>query len=150
MYTGSEHELAHHQDCLLQEKMSVHHSHWKESILAHNIISIFHCPIVENPVADGLSRMWEGQERTGTDSSRWSVLPNWEASKGIANDILSISYVPLPTHSLEAQFTGDIFFEPIVKHLLGHNVGSTPPEWRKAAHRATGFIIIDDKLWKTS
>jgi hypothetical protein len=30
------------RDCLLQEKMSVHHSHWKESILAHNIISIRH------------------------------------------------------------------------------------------------------------
>ena len=26
------------RDCLLQEKMSVHHSRWKESILAHNII----------------------------------------------------------------------------------------------------------------
>ena len=28
------------RDCLLKEKMSVHHSHWKESILAHNIIDI--------------------------------------------------------------------------------------------------------------
>jgi hypothetical protein len=28
------------RDCLLKEKMSVHHSRWKESILAHNIIDI--------------------------------------------------------------------------------------------------------------
>ena len=28
------------QNCLLKEKMSVHHSCWKESILAHNIIDI--------------------------------------------------------------------------------------------------------------
>jgi hypothetical protein len=48
------------RDCLVQEKMSVHHSRWKESILAHNIIAICHRPGVENPVADGLSRMWEG------------------------------------------------------------------------------------------
>ena len=45
------------RDCLLQEKMSVHHSRWKESIPAHNIIPIRHRPGVENPVADGLSRM---------------------------------------------------------------------------------------------
>ena len=28
------------RDCLVQEKMSVHHNRWKESILAHNIIAI--------------------------------------------------------------------------------------------------------------
>jgi hypothetical protein len=43
------------RDCLLKEKMSVHHSRWKESILAHNIIDIRHRPGIENPVVDGLS-----------------------------------------------------------------------------------------------
>ena len=138
------------RDCLLQKKMSVHHSQWKESILAHNIIAIRHRPGIENPVADGLSWMWDGHERTDTDGSSWSVLPNWEAAKGIVNDILSISYVPPSTHPLETQFAGDIFFEPIVKHLLGHDAGSTPAERRKAAHRAAGFMITDDKLWKVS
>jgi hypothetical protein len=98
------------RDCLLQEKMSVHHSRWKESILAHNIIAIRHRPGVENPVADGLSRMWDGQERTDVDGSEWSVLPNWEATKGIVNDILSISYVPPTLHPLETRFAGDLFF----------------------------------------
>ena len=70
-------------DCLLQEKMSMHHSHWKESILAHNIIAIRHQPGVENPVADGLSRIWDGKERTKEDGSSWSVLPNWEAMRGL-------------------------------------------------------------------
>ncbi|GLB45130.1 hypothetical protein LshimejAT787_2000350 [Lyophyllum shimeji] len=45
------------RDCLVQETMSIHHSRWKEMILAHNIISIRHRPGVDNPVADGLSRM---------------------------------------------------------------------------------------------
>jgi transposase InsO family protein len=138
------------RDCLLQEKMSVHHSRWKESILAHNIIAIRHRPGIENPVADGLSRMWDGHKKTDVDGSDWSVLPNWEATKGIVNDILSISYVPPTLHPLEAQFAGDIFFEPIVKHLLGHDAGSTPSERRKATHRATDFTIVDDKLWKIS
>jgi transposase InsO family protein len=138
------------RDCLLQEKMSVHHSRWKESILAHNIIAIRHRPGVENPVADGLSRMWDGKDRTDKDGSGWSVLPNWEATKGIVNDILSISYVPPNIHPLETQFADDTFFEPIVKHLLGHDAGSTPAARRKATHQAAGFTIIDGKLWKIS
>ena len=88
------------RDCLLQEKMSVHHSQWKESILGHNIITIQHRPGVENPVADGLSQMWDGKERMDMDGSSWSVLPNWETTKGIVNDILSISYVPPTIHPL--------------------------------------------------
>ena len=66
------------------------------------------------------------------------------------NDILSISNVPPNLHPLETQFAGDIFFEPIVKHLLGHDAGSSPAERRKATHRATGFMVAANKLWKIS
>ena len=48
------------RDCLLKEKMSTHHSRWKELILAHNIIDIQH-PGVEIAVANGLSRMWQNR-----------------------------------------------------------------------------------------
>ena len=129
------------RDCLLQEKMSVHHSRWKESILAHNIIAIRHQPGVENPVADGLSRMWDSRRRTMEDGSDWSVLPNWEATKGIVNDILSVSYIPPNIHPLESRFASDLFFEPIVKHLLGHDAGSTPAARRKAMHQASSFTM---------
>ena len=115
------------QDCLVQEKMSVHHSRWKESILTHNI-AIQHRPGVENPVADGLSRMWEGHPRSDTDGSRYTVLADWEASKGIVNDILSISGSPSPKHPLEWQFMNNVFFQPIVRHLIGLSAGDTPAE----------------------
>ena len=104
-------------------KMRIHHSYWKESILAHNIITIQHGPGVKNSVADGLSRMWDRYKRTSTDRSDRSVLLNRKATKGIVNDVLSISYI-LP----------DTFFGPIVKHLLGHNAGPTPATWSKATH----------------
>lgn len=138
------------RDCLVQEKMSVHHSRWKEMILAHNIISIRHRPGVDNPVADGLSRMWEDRERTKTDGSNWSVLPDWEASKGIVNDILSVTILPNDKHPLEIRFNEDIFFRSIVRHLLGHTQGDTPSDQRKFAHRASDFMIADNKLWKVS
>ncbi|KAF8531761.1 hypothetical protein JB92DRAFT_2690816, partial [Gautieria morchelliformis] len=47
-----------------------------------------HRPGRDNPVADGLSRNW--QEAQGTnekDGSTWLVLLDWEANKGIVNDI---------------------------------------------------------------
>ncbi|KAF9456709.1 hypothetical protein BDZ94DRAFT_1118921, partial [Collybia nuda] len=84
------------------------------------------------------------------DGSNWSVLPNWEASQGIVNDILSISHIPSPKQPLEIQFEDDIFFKPIVLHLLGFMAGDTPADRRKAAHRSSGFMIADGKLWKVS
>ncbi|GLB40100.1 hypothetical protein LshimejAT787_0706100 [Lyophyllum shimeji] len=138
------------RDCLVQEKMSVHHSHWKEMILAHNIISICHRPGIENPVADSLSRMWEDREHSDTDGSNWSVLPDWEVSKGIVNDILSVMEAPSSRHPLETCFEDDLFFWPIVRHLLGHAQGNTSSEQRKFAHQAMDFMIEDGKLWKVS
>ena len=144
------------RDCLLKEKMSVHHSRWKESILAHNIIDIRHRPGVENPVADGLSRMWNNRKRQPNDGSNWSVLPDWEAIKGIQNDILSVDETPILTSNVQAQysladrFKGDVFFEPIVHHLLGGNAGSNISERRRAMHCAKGFTIEKGKLWRLS
>jgi transposase InsO family protein len=131
--------------------MNSHHSRWMESILSHNIIDIRHRPGIENPVADGLSRMWRNRKRTPTDGSSWSVLPDWEASKGVKNDMMSITDSPsAPTHPLESRFEGDIFFMPIIRHLLGKSTGDSISERRRAMHRAEGFIIEDNKLWRVS
>ncbi|KZP20049.1 hypothetical protein FIBSPDRAFT_710346, partial [Athelia psychrophila] len=127
-----------------------------ESILAHNIIDVRHRPGIENPVADGLSRMWQGKKRTATDGSTWSVLADWEAIKGIRNNILSVSPAqeeptqPTANVQLEERFRGDVFFEPMVRHLLGSNTGSTVSERRCAMHRAQGFIVDQGKLWKVA
>jgi len=144
------------RDCLLKEKMSTHHSRWKESILAHNIIDIRHRPGVENAVADGLSRMWQNRGRSNTDGSDWSVLADWETTRGIRNDILLVNQSPPPgdtpslPYELEDHFKGDVFFEPIVRHLLGRNAGSNISERRRAMHRAQGFMIDNGKLWRVS
>lgn len=136
--------------CLIQEKISVHHSRQKESILTHNIIAIQHHPGVENPVADGLSCMWEDCPLSDTDGSYYTILADQEASKGIVNDILSISESPSPKHPLKCQFINDIFFQPIVHHLLGLSASDTPAEKCHAAQHSTDFMITEDKLWKVS
>jgi hypothetical protein len=140
------------RDCLMKEKMSVHHSRWKESILAHNIIDIRHRPGIENPVADGLSRKWEFRKPQPQDGSKWSVLLDWEVAQGIRNDIMSLTDIEPQQgqHPLEIRFKDDVFFQPIIQHLLGCKAGETISECKRARHRAEGFMIEDGKLWKVS
>jgi hypothetical protein len=44
-------------------------------------------------------------------------------------------------HPLQVQFADDMFFAPIVEHLLGHTTGGTIGERKRAAHPAAGFIV---------
>ncbi|KZP05786.1 hypothetical protein FIBSPDRAFT_673023, partial [Athelia psychrophila] len=126
-----------------------------ESILSHNITDIRHRPGIENPVADGLSRRWQSRKRTDDDGSSWSVLADWEANKSIVNDILSVTPIDRPETpprdaDLESKFRGDVFFEPIIRHLLGLDAGANIAERRRAMHRSQGFTIQDGKLWKAA
>jgi hypothetical protein len=114
-------------------------------------VNIRHQPGIQNPVADGLSRMWRNRKRSQMDGSMWSVLLDWEASKGIQNNVMAVLDSPHPTeHPLIIKFKGDIFFTPIVKHLLGKSTGDSIMERRKAMHRAEGFMLEDNKLWRVS
>ena len=44
----------------------------------------------------------------------------------------------------------NIFFQPIVRHLLGLSAGDTPAEKHRATQRSTDFMIAEGKLWKVS
>ncbi|KAJ7107737.1 hypothetical protein C8R44DRAFT_534189, partial [Mycena epipterygia] len=102
-------------------------------------------------VADGLSHMWTSRKRTSSDGSDWSVLADWEATKGIVRDMLVVSETAdRIRHPLQIQFADDIFFSPIVEHLLGHTAGVTLQDRRRAAHRLAGFMIEDGKLWRVA
>jgi len=86
-----------------------------------------------------------------SDGSSWSVLPDWEASKGMKNDNMLVTDSPgAPKHHLEELFQGDIFFSPIVRHLLGKSTGDSVSERKRAMHRSEGFAIENDKLWRIS
>lgn len=122
-----------------------------QSILSHNIIDIRHHPGIHNPITNGLSRMWHNCTCSSTDGLHWSVLPDWEASKGFRNDVMSVLDMPdTLEHLLETKFKGDVFFAPIIRHLLGKSAGDSIPERQCAMHQAEGFMIENDKLWRVS
>ena len=54
-----------------------------------------------------------------------------------------------PEHHLERLFKGDLFFMPVVRHLLGKAAGDSIAERRRAAHRAEGFMIEDGNYGKS-
>ncbi|KAJ7483140.1 hypothetical protein B0H11DRAFT_1611319, partial [Mycena galericulata] len=49
---------------------------------------------------------------------------------------------------MQVQFADDIFFAPIVEHLLGRTAGTAIQERKRAAHRSAGFRIEEGKLWR--
>ncbi|KAF8508660.1 hypothetical protein JB92DRAFT_2624298, partial [Gautieria morchelliformis] len=120
-----------------------------ESIIACNITDVRHRPGVENPVADGLSRQWRDADKTGQDSSAWSILPDWEARKGVTNDIMTVS-TSEGDSTLMRTFADDPWFLEVIEHLSGRPAGDTVRARRKAKHRAQGFMIQDDTLWRIS
>ena len=135
------------RDCLLKDKLNTHHSYWMQSILSHNIIDICYHPGIHNPIANGLSRMWHNCTHSSTDGLHWSVLLDWEALKGIRNDVMSVLDMPdTLEHLLETKFKGDVFFAPIIRHLLGKSTGDSIPEHQHTIHQAEGFMIENDKL----
>jgi hypothetical protein len=97
--------------------------------------------------------MWQNCGRSNTNGSNWSVLADWETTQGIRNDVLLVDQSPPPgdtpslPYELEDRFKGDVFFEPVVQHLLGRNAGSNISERRRAMHQAQGFMIDNGKLW---
>lgn len=53
-------------------------------------MDVRHIPGKLNVVADGLSRMWEGQEQMNGDGSEWEVSEDWETVMGLVNDVFGI------------------------------------------------------------
>ena len=49
------------RDILMNDKLSATHARWRNSVLAHNIVDVWHIPGVTN-IADGISRQYENME----------------------------------------------------------------------------------------
>lgn len=141
-------------DLLGNNKLNSTHKHWKESVVARNIVAVRHKPGVENRVCDALSRVYKSRPDDDTAPGRGaSVDPGWESAKGLVNDVCLL-VDDTATATLLERFAGDTFFSDILLHLLfdtGSADSSASPDdvraMRRRAHRADGYMVEDGKLW---
>lgn len=112
------------KDILLSDQLNAAHARWRDSILAHRITNVCHVPGKLNVIADGLSRQWEGQPCDAglQDGSTWTVSKDWEAEKGLVNDILLTSTIDEHTvRSLVECFANEDVFLEVVELLAQIN-----------------------------
>ena len=133
------------RDVLMNDKLSATHARWRDGVLAHNIVDVRHIPGITN-IADGISRQYEGTQKTGEDGSEWDVSPDWESRAGLVYDINCISTTPT-MQDLRDRFAPTPIFRDVIDALEGIQSGCGLRERKRARHRAARYMIDEGKLW---
>ena len=133
------------RDVLMNDKLSATHARWRDGVLAHNIVDVRHIPGITN-IADGISRQYEGTQKSGGDGSEWDVDPDWESRAGLVYSINCVSITPT-TQSLRDRFATTPLFRDVIDALEGIQSGLGLRERKRARHRAARYMIDDGKLW---
>ena len=134
------------RDTLLSDKLSATHAHWRDSVLAHNIIDIRHIPGKIN-IMDSISRQYEGTDKTPGDGSEWTVTPDWEEITGLVHDLYLVAETPDLT-VLKERFKDEPLFLNVVDAIIGLSSGDTTVrEKKQVQHRETQYMLEDGKLW---
>ena len=141
------------RDVLLNKKQSSTHAWWEESIVSQNIVDIRHRPGVTNVVVDAISRKWAEARgpSTGNNGADWLVQLDWEAGKGIINNIMHVEEGTdgdAEIHAaMQEQFKDDPWLREVVEALTDGKLGNICSRCR-ARHCALNFTIEDGKLWQ--
>jgi hypothetical protein len=129
------------KDTLLNPTLNVAHAHWREGILAYNIVDVRHVPGRLNVVADGLSCKWEGIPSTIGDGSEWMVSEDWEARTRLANDVMFMMLTDLVIENLRTRFANEPVFLEVIDAIYNLDQNRDIQEKRRARHQASQYII---------
>jgi RNase H-like domain found in reverse transcriptase len=138
------------KDTLLSEKPSAVYTWWWDSILAHQIIDMWHVPRKVNVVADGLSRQWEDQVEQKEDGHEWTVNPDRDEAVGLMNDIL-LTQKQEPKKEVQALkecLKDEHLFIEVIDAITAQDSAKMVRDWHQACHRASQYILEGGKLWK--
>jgi transposase InsO family protein len=135
------------KDTLCNDTLNLHHARWKDGIQGYYVTAVRHRSGTSNTAADALSRMYTGRERTTDDGSTWLICEDWEASRGIVNDLFGI-YPDEVVSSLCERFTDEPIFLEVVQAITKMDSHRNERERNRARHRAEGYQIEEGKLWR--
>jgi hypothetical protein len=137
------------RDHLLSTTLNSTHARWRDAVLAHNIVDIRHRPGRLNVVADGLSRKFVNIPTESGDGHEWTVSEDWEARTRLANDILYVNPTqPSTYNALRDRFANESVFLEIIDSILELDQGKSLRVRKRAKHKAKGYMIKDEKLWR--
>jgi hypothetical protein len=138
------------RDHLFSTTLNSTHARWRDAVLAHNIVDIRHRPGRLNVVADGLSRKFVNKPTEPGDGHKWTVSEDWEAHTRLANDILNVHLTqPESTYSaLHTRFANENVFLEVINSILELDHGKSILVRRRAKHKAEGYMIEGEKLWR--
>ncbi|TFY74308.1 hypothetical protein EWM64_g9704 [Hericium alpestre] len=138
------------RDILLSDGLNATHARWHDGILAYQIIDVKHLPGKLNVVADGLSRKGEGLPHEAGDGSDWMVNKDWEASRGLVNDVMTLAVEHNPEHQpLFERFKAEPLFTEVLKALTGQFTSEMRlRDKRRAMHHSSEYFLEAGKLWQ--
>ncbi|GAW08290.1 Retrovirus-related Pol polyprotein from transposon opus Includes: ame: Full=Protease [Lentinula edodes] len=137
------------QDVIANDKLNTVHSRWRDKVLAHHIMDVRHIPGKLNMVADGLSRMWEGQDRVMGDRSEWTVSEDWEAVTGLINDVFGVtiakgmmgSEAVTDCKTLAEHFAEEPVFREVIDALRVLESPKDNKAKQRAKHKAACYMV---------
>ena len=135
------------KDTLCNDVLNLHHARWKDGIQGYCLTAIQHRLGESNKATDALSHMYTGRERTTDDGSTWLVCEDWEAARGIVNNLFGI-YTDEVISSLCERFADEPLFLEVVQAITNRDGHKTKREHNHARHQAEGYQIEDGKLWR--
>ena len=118
-------------DILLSDKLSVTHTRWRDRVLAHNIVDVRHIPGKIN-IADGISRQYEGMDKSPGDGSKWTITPDWEETTGLVHDLYHV-VESLDLMVLQERFKGEPLFLNVIDAIIGLSSNNTTVQEKKRA-----------------
>ncbi|KZP25679.1 hypothetical protein FIBSPDRAFT_661845, partial [Athelia psychrophila] len=105
--------------------------------------------------ADGLSRQFTGAAKVDGDGHLSTVNPDWEETTGLTHDMFAATDEEaeheggwMYSTKLRERFAEEPIFLQVIDALWNLDKGKTVREKRRARHRALGYWIEGDKLWR--